>query len=120
MPEMYFTEDEAKQIVDTMNQQIGWNALACIGAHKMLFGQWRGPGTVTLQIKTRNCAQKNRFVEITYHTAQDLYEVEAVNIRKYTDGRAAKRNVVWNITDVFFPELGDFVIQAADWIPTKE
>ena len=72
--ETYYTEEEAKQIVDTMNQQIGWNALACIGAHMMSFGQWYGPGKVTLQIKTRNCAQRNRFVLVTYDTAKDLYE----------------------------------------------
>tara|TARA_R100000654_G_scaffold48341_1_gene74496 strand:- start:694 stop:1050 length:357 start_codon:yes stop_codon:yes gene_type:complete len=112
--ESYYTDEEAKQIVDTMRQQMGWNTLACIGAHMMSFGQWRGPGTVTLQIKTRNCAQRNRFVHITYDSGQDLYKVEAVNI---TGG---KRNIVWHVHDVFFPELGDFVIEAADWTPTRE
>ena len=112
--ETYYTEEEAKQIVDTMNQQIGWNALACIGAHMMSFGQWYGPGKVTLQIKTRNCAQRNRFVLVTYDTAKDLYEVEAVNITK------GWKKVVWKIDEVFFGELGDFVIEAADWTPTRE
>ena len=119
MTDSYYTTDEAKQIADTMIEQIGWNTRACIGANNLLYGQWRGPGTVTMQIKTRNCAQRNRYVEVTYDSGQDLYKVEAVNITKYTDGRGAKRNIVWDMEGVFCDMLSDVVLEAADWTATK-
>ena len=115
MENTYFTDDEAKAIATTIVEQIGWNARACIGAHRLIVHQHKGPGFVTLQIKTRNCAQRNRFVEVTYDHGNDLYDIEAVNITTYKDGRGAKQKVVWDCQGAFFDMLGDLVIEAADF-----
>ena len=113
--ENYWTDEEAKSIVDTMVKQIGNNALGCVAAHTMLFGQWRGPGKVTLQMRTRNCGSNSRRVEVTYDQAHDLYSVEGVDVRKKRNLPSYQRKVRYSEDRIFAEDLGDFVIRAADF-----
>ena len=115
--ENYWTDEEARSIVDTMVKQIGNNALGCVAAHTMVFGQWRGPGKVTLQMRTRNCGSKGRRVEVTYDHGNDLYIVEGVDVRKKRNLPSYERKVRYSADRVFAEDLGDFVILAADFKP---
>ena len=109
------TTEEATNIGLTIYEQIGSNARARIGAHRFIVHQHKGPGYVTLQIKTKKCAQRNRFVEVTYDRGNNWYNVEAVDITTGKDGRGCKRKVVWDSKGVVFDMLPDLAVQAADF-----
>jgi hypothetical protein len=113
MPEIYFTEDELKHICDTMHKQIGWNAMACVGAHNLRMSQKKGPGFATLQIKTSNCATPYRVVEVTLDTGRDLYIVEGID-PTLENGQIVPE-VVFKFDGAFFDTIGDLVIEAADF-----
>ena len=121
----YLEEEDLKRTIDTMRSQIGFSTFACIAAHDLTYGQWYGPRYAALYIKTRNCGSHTRRVYVKYDMALDLYDVEGRDIFRTLEERKRVREMslknpqryrmVWERQQVFFDELADAVLEAADF-----
>ena len=108
------TNEDFKPIVETIRQQIGWNAMACLGVPRRGLAMGTdSQGNPFLRIKTTGCgsngiANRGRFVIVTLVLGQDLYKVEGVNVR------GTKTTTKFTAEGVFADMLGDLCIEAAD------
>ena len=108
------TAADVKTIVETIRQQIGRNAMWCMGVPRggLVCGT-DTQGNPFLRIKTTGCgkngvANRGRFVTVTYVLGTDLYKVEGDTIR------GSKVINKYTVEGVFADMLGDLCIEAAD------